>query len=296
MSEKELGYDVDGNLKPRGPELLYHEYPKYYKFKNGKFHRRKNDSQWQIGRLHTAHPTQGQRWYLRILLTHVRGATGYVDLLTFKSDDGQTTTYNCFKKRCMAEGLLKDDKEWDAALKEASEWKSAPQLRRLFAMIVKECHPQNAKQLFDKYRNELIEDIEYEFQRTNQSRNVNNFQTPQNVKEKMYNSALHEICSILEQYNVDLSQHELIKPSKSDCFVMESREIMNERQYNLIECEQEYETRYRQMNSQQKLICDEILDSIYDENQNSSDGNLFFIDAPGGTVCFYFFFFFYLID
>ena len=173
-------------------------------------------------------------------------------------------------------------------MKEAAEWKSAPQLRRLFAMIVKECHPQNAKQLFDKYRNELIEDIEYQFRRMQKTRNVNMLQIPQAVMEQMYNSALYEICSILEQYNIDLSHHELNKPLKSDCFRMEAREIMNERQYDPMECEQEYETRYQKMNDQQKIICDEIIDSIYDENRQSKGGNLFFIDAPGGTVCFEF--------
>ena len=286
LSEEELGSDVDGNLNPRGPDLLYHEYPKYYTFEKGKFHRRKDNSQWQLGRLHTAHPSQGQRWYLWILLTHVRGATGYVDLLTYKSENGVTKTFNCFKKRCMAEGLLKDDKEWDAALKEAAEFKSAPQLRRLFAMIIKECHPQNANQLFNKYKNDMIEDVEYIYRKSHRVRNNLAMQIPDNIRNKMYNGALYQICSILEDYNVDLSHHELIKPKKADCFKMEAKEIMNERQYNSIECEQEYEKRYDMMNAQQKIICDEIIDSIYNENHRTINDKLFFIDAPGGTVCF----------
>ena len=285
LSNEELGYDIDGNLKPRGPELLYHEYPKYYAYENGKFHRRKGNSKWQLGRLHTAHASQGQRWYLRILLTHVRGATGYLDLLTHTTDDGKTKTYNCFKKRCIVEGLLKNDKEWDNALKEASEFKSAPQLRRLFALIIKECHPQDVQKLFRKYRNNMIEDMEYQYKR---SCNTNLMaDIPQNVIEKMYNSALYEVCSILQDYNVNLTEHDLIQPSKSDCFKVEAKEIVNERKYNSNDCKLEYETKYNQMNNQQKAVFDELKDAIDDEHRTVKN-NLFFIDAPGGTVCFRF--------
>jgi hypothetical protein len=40
----------------------------------------------QVGRIVTAHPAEGERYYLRVLLNHVLGATSYNDL---KTVDGQ---------------------------------------------------------------------------------------------------------------------------------------------------------------------------------------------------------------
>lgn len=293
LTDEELGFDADGKVKPRGPELLYHEYPQYYQYEGGKFKRRKNNSKWQLGRLHTANPTQGQRWYLRILLTHVRGATGYLDLLTYVDETGAETVFKCFKKRCIAEGLLKDDKEWDKALGEAAGFKMPSQLRRLFAMIVKECNPQNSKQLFSKYKNDMIEDMENDYRKT-QPTNVRKKHISKTVIEKMYNSAMYEICSILQDYEVDLEIHELVKPNKSDCFKHEAQVIRMERIYDANECQTEYDDKLSKMNQDQKSVCARLIKAIYEKDKSPSARNLFFIDAPGGTVCFSFFLFFFL--
>lgn len=282
LSEEQIGYDADGNLKPRGPELLYSEYPKYYKFEKGKFIRRKGGYLNQIGRMHTAHPSQGQRWYLRILLTHVKGATSHLDLLTYQNADGKTQVFNCFKKRCAAEGLLETDDEWDATLKEASLFKSPVQLRRLFAMIVKECRPHDVPLLFNKYKDDMIEDMEYKCKNDGYNRNQ---RVPQPVLKQMYNAALYEICIILEEYNVNLEEHDIKKPDPSECYKAEAKEIINERKYNQVEAKQEYELKYSLMNERQRLTCDKVINSIYNENMTDQNSNLFFIDAPGGTVC-----------
>ena len=269
-------------MKPRGPELLYHEYPKYYKYQNGKFIRRKNtDKKWQLGRLHTAHPSQGQRWYLRILLTHVRGATGYSDLLTYKSETGEDVICKCFKERCKMQGLLKDDKEWDAALAEAADFKMPQQLRRLFAMIVKECNPQDANELFNKHKHHMIEDFENEYRKSQPVKLRMKEISPEIIK-KMHNTVMYEICSILESYNVKLSEHDM-----SECFKREAKIIAVERTYDVVECEREYEERLELMNTEQESVLNELIDAIYDENKTRNSGNLFFIDAPGGTVCSY---------
>ena len=69
-----------------------------------------------IGRLYMVQPSKGERYYLRILLTHVKGDTNFDDL---KSVNG----YSCrsFKEACIYLGLLQNDAEWDACLREASQ-------------------------------------------------------------------------------------------------------------------------------------------------------------------------------
>jgi hypothetical protein len=66
-----------------------------------------------IGRMYYALLTLGERYYLRMLLNYVKGATSYEHLRTV---DG--TTHDTFKDACIVMGLLADDNEWHQALEE----------------------------------------------------------------------------------------------------------------------------------------------------------------------------------
>jgi hypothetical protein len=59
-----------------------------------------------IGCMYYAHPTSGGRYYLRMLLNCVKGATSYEHL---RMVDG--TKHNTFKYACIAMGLLTNDNE-----------------------------------------------------------------------------------------------------------------------------------------------------------------------------------------
>ncbi len=65
-----------------------------------------------IGRMYYAHSTSGERYYLRMLLNYVKGATSYEHLRTV---DG--TQHNTFKDACIVMSLLTDDNEWHQAFK-----------------------------------------------------------------------------------------------------------------------------------------------------------------------------------
>ncbi len=60
-----------------------------------------------IGRMYYAHSTSGERYYLRMLLNCVKGATSYEHLLIM---DGRE--HDTFKDACIAMGLFADDNEW----------------------------------------------------------------------------------------------------------------------------------------------------------------------------------------
>ena len=296
LSDIERGFDQDGNVLPAGPDLLYSEYPRYYAWSNNQWKRRTKLSVWQIGRMHTAHPSQGQRWFLRILLNHVKGATSFVHLLEY-----QDIVYNCFKKRCAAQDLLEDDKEWDKALKEASEMNSSPQMRRLFAILLKEVHPTQPLLLWKKYRKYMIDDMIHKFCKMQRKKSV---LIQKHIRKSMYSSALFEICSILEDYGINPSRYDLEKPLKEDCWKLPSRELVNAVSFNATECKIDFERRYKQMNSDQKKIFDQIISAVYPAaNRGFSNlasalnikqnKKIFFIDSPGGTVCYFLFFFFF---
>ncbi len=83
-------------------------------------------------------PSEGERYYLCTLLTHVRGVTSFNDLKTVNG-------YACssFKEACFRLSLLQDDDEWNACLLEASAVQSGKRLRSLFASIFLFCQPVN---------------------------------------------------------------------------------------------------------------------------------------------------------
>jgi hypothetical protein len=70
---------------PKAHQYLYREFSEHYKWvKSGKYWKPRKQHL-QIGRLVYANPAEGCRYYLRILLNHVRGATLYELLRTHLS-------------------------------------------------------------------------------------------------------------------------------------------------------------------------------------------------------------------
>src|ERR1700722_9526842 len=103
-----------------------------------------------IGRLYMVQPSEGERYYLRILLTHIKGATSFDNLKTVNG-------YICmtFKEACIHLGLLQDDNEWDVCLYEASNINTGQQLRHLFAIILVYCQPTAPEKLWNKHKSAL---------------------------------------------------------------------------------------------------------------------------------------------
>ena len=99
-------------------------------------------------------PSEGERYYLRILLTHIRGATSFDSLKTI---DGHT--YETFKETCIHLGLLQNDAKWDTCLYEASQIKTGQQLRHLFTIILLYCQPAAPEKLWNNHKSALCEDI-----------------------------------------------------------------------------------------------------------------------------------------
>lgn len=93
------------NKKAKEKKYLYKEFPESFVW----FKKNKN---WQerkvkevIGRIVTANPIEGERYYLRMLLCHIPGPKSYEDLRTIDGYKYQTN-----KQAAVACGLLEDDK------------------------------------------------------------------------------------------------------------------------------------------------------------------------------------------
>ncbi|KAF8751723.1 Helitron helicase-like domain at N-terminus, partial [Rhizoctonia solani] len=109
-----------------------------------------------IGRMYFVPPNSGERFYLRTLLTVVRGPTSFESLRTF---EGQV--FPTFKEACIAQGLLESDEEWARCLAEAAQYKTGRQLRRLFVVILTACHPMDPGQLWIQFCAQICDDLRY---------------------------------------------------------------------------------------------------------------------------------------
>jgi hypothetical protein len=85
----------------------------------------------KIGRLVWVPPTTGELFYLRLMLTVVKGPTTYEEIR--KVGD---TQYLTFRDACFAMGFLGDDKEYIGAIREAHGWGPGVYLRKLFVILL----------------------------------------------------------------------------------------------------------------------------------------------------------------
>jgi hypothetical protein len=66
-----------------------------------------------------------------------------------------------FQATCGALGLLQDDQEWDACLREACIDHDAAKLRKLFVILLLFCAPLRLEVLWERYRDEMSHDTWY---------------------------------------------------------------------------------------------------------------------------------------
>jgi hypothetical protein len=144
---------------PEARTLAYPQFPSKWLWdaKDRKWNRRRQQHG-KIGRLHYVHPSAGERYYLRMLLLTVKGATSY-EHLRFHNRRYHPT----FKEACKSRGLLGDDQEWYNAFDEAAAWATSAQLRSLFVTMVLFCEVGDENSLFEKVWRHLSDDIIYQY-------------------------------------------------------------------------------------------------------------------------------------
>jgi hypothetical protein len=113
-----------------------------------------------MGRMYFVQPSEGERYYLQILLTHVVGATCFEDLKTTHRPHTPTiVVHPTFKASCLARGLLQDDAEWDQCLLEAVGVQLPRSLRQLFASLLIYNNVTNPGRMWDNHKGALMEDF-----------------------------------------------------------------------------------------------------------------------------------------
>ncbi|KAH7522014.1 hypothetical protein FEM48_Zijuj07G0093000 [Ziziphus jujuba var. spinosa] len=248
-------YFVMNRVNVNSRQLLYREFPAHYvwssQFKTWNIRKRCD----VVGRIVNVNPFDHERYYLRLLLNHVRGATSFDDL---KCVNGvQCLSY---RDAALLHGLLESDNSFELCLEEASLYQMPYSLRRLFATLLVYCSPSNPRDLWIKYEKALSDDFKY-----------------LNYSDRVKRSkVLGHINIILESMGKTLADYDLLEFDIDDNDIHDdNREISEELSIVIndddIACAQS-------LNIEQKYAYDQILDKVF-----SKVPGLFFIDGPGGS-------------
>ncbi|XP_060676004.1 uncharacterized protein LOC125421033 [Ziziphus jujuba] len=248
-------YFVMNRVNVNSRQLLYREFPAHYvwssQFKTWNIRKRCD----VVGRIVNVNPFDHERYYLRLLLNHVRGATSFDDL---KCVNGvQCLSY---RDAALLHGRLESDNSFELCLEEAFLYQMPYSLRRLFATLLVYCSPSNPRDLWIKYEKALSDDFKY-----------------LNYSDRVKRSkVLGHINIILESMGKTLADYDLLEFDIDDNDIHDdNREISEELSIVIndddIACAQS-------LNIEQKYAYDQILDKVF-----SKVPGLFFIDGPGGS-------------
>ncbi|KAK4385560.1 hypothetical protein Sango_2680000 [Sesamum angolense] len=207
-----------------------------------------------IGRIYIVFPYEGERFFLRILLNHVKGPRSFEEMLTING-----VTYATFKEAAQRRGLLQEDDYVRQCLHEARSIRMPASLRRLFVSILVFCQPVGVRHLWDEFYPYMVEDYAISSS-TDTSVHINRL--------------LLEIRRLLHCYRRQLSEFDLA-PIREDSDSPLPRMIQDEFSVHIpVEDLQSID----KLNDNKKCAFDAIKGAI-----SCNQSVIFFIDGPGGS-------------
>ena len=239
---------------PDANQYLYQEIPHHFTFDQNRkeWKVRRRNSNKIISRMYASHPKENERFFLRMLLLHVPGATSFQHLQTYNGE-----VYPTFREACIARGFLESDEEWERTLQEVSAIGSPKQLRQTFSFLLTHAEVNNPSELWRNHRHGMIED----FLRTMSEANAEI-------------SALTFIAGIIRQSGKKLTDFNL----------PDIDQVPEEPELNILEMAQEVDEIRPTLNQDQSNVAENVISSVTNvHNGDIQNNRVFFLDAPGGT-------------
>ncbi|XP_071057338.1 uncharacterized protein [Onthophagus taurus] len=259
---KLMAYFRLNQIDPDARDLKYPEIPEHYVWedRDGSWRRRSKRCK-VIGVMMEVSPTDMEKFYLRMLLAHVAGATSFEALRTVNE-----TVCETFQEACRRMGLLERVDEYDRCMIEAANNAPPKRLRRLFALICLVAVDNAAlelNQLWLNHRMALMDDFLY----------AGNDESLAEAK------ALREIEEQLLRNGKTLQAIGL--PSVDEEALRNARRTADE---DVAGEEEQQEEIRRSLNGDQLRVFDEVTQEIEFNMVGLRTGrNLFYVDGPGGT-------------
>ncbi|TKR59316.1 hypothetical protein L596_029006 [Steinernema carpocapsae] len=252
-------------VDPEARQISYCDIPKFYTWNKKDKEWKKRERGYAIGRMYSVSPKEQERYRLRLMLLNVKGATSFENLRTVRvvDDSGVTTevTFRTYSEAAKALGLLRGDEEWEECMREASAHQMPFQLRTLFVVIVCECAPGSACDLYERFKREMSEDFIFRFD---------------NNEELGIEAGYADLERRLNQNGKSLSSFGMALPRRSLEEITGDSEVINEAEERRLG-----EEMSALLNSEQKSVVDEILEQL--ESGDASQARCHFIDGPGGS-------------
>ncbi|XP_051206116.1 uncharacterized protein [Lolium perenne] len=235
-------------------DILYKDFPGSFTWQTTKYWKKRDKGQ-QVGRIISAHPAEGERYFLWVLLNHVPGSRSFEDLKTVNG-----VLCDNFREAAERRGLIEADNTLDQCLTESEQFAMPATLRTLFATILVFCEPGDVRGLWDRHLEAMSDD--YRRKHT----------CPKEVEQKV----LLDIRGMLQSMGKDIKSFPLPDIDETyDNTDGEAREVIEETN---IQVDKEDASLATSLNHEQRLAYDEMLAAV-----DGGNGGVFFVDGPGGT-------------
>ncbi|KAL7491042.1 hypothetical protein ACHAWT_000513 [Skeletonema menzelii] len=294
--------------------LLFREIPEHYTWNAKKkcWAKRKRgkdgDCQQMIGRVYTVHPTEIERYSLRLLLNHVKGKESFEDLRTVDNK-----VFPTFHATAVALNLVKNDKIWIECMKEANDTQTNINLlRRLFVTIFLNCQVGDPEAFYQacasflcsdymhRYKDEFVKYPQLKHlvdERSHSTESNEEGETSWTLEKYAENSALIRLEEILLKENRSLAMFHLPEPNLEkeqylQVILMEQyftpavgSEFTKER------ATEYFNENFPKLNKDQRHVFDTLKELLEESMEYSKhgkiprekEGSFVFLDAPGGT-------------
>jgi hypothetical protein len=249
---------------PLAREVTYMDFPFVFTWTNG-------TKKWTIrqrgccvGCLYFVSPSANERYFLRTLLTKVKGAISFEALRTING-----VVHDTFKSACIALGLYDSDDKWNAYLEETVGMRTGAQLRFLFVTILAFGIPSEPCMLWDKYKEHICDDCKVALQ----CRDI-----VEPSIEQIENWALHSLWDVLAKFSKTLEDFGLPTPSVAFDRLETNRLLEVECDYNVEVLQAEVFMAIESLNDGQRAAYNGVINAYA-----AHHAKVIFIDGPGGT-------------
>ncbi|CAF0714504.1 unnamed protein product [Brachionus calyciflorus] len=266
-------------LKESSQTFHYNEIPKFFTFieSEKKWKRKQRPDENIIGRMYFVHPSDIERYALRVLLLYKKGPISYEDLLNVNGEKCSS-----FNEAAQKNGYLESNNQWADSLEEACfRITNIDELRKFFVILIENCQPSDIRGLWERFKQEMSIDILYRY------RTIKNDQNLQ-FDDWVYNTSLHLINQILQKSSKNVQQYtEILKYDPTKIISFEelntiqtncSNALINEETNYDTVSQTEYEENFKKLNIDQLNVFKKIVERV---QKNSSIAALL---LPGGRT------------
>jgi PIF1-like helicase/Helitron helicase-like domain at N-terminus len=231
----------------------------------------------------------GERYYLKLLLLYVKSPTCWSDLYTVRCNDEVVSFEgrDQFRNTAEALGLMDGLKHIIAALDETCLMKKAKVVRSTFAVAVCSLHPQDLRDLFQRYEKSMASDLLHVYLRVN----PRCLDEGENVPVEISNYCLLVIQNALEKVDLSLLDFNLSggplnsKQVNLDLQRLLGKQYIDPLDSGTIMTQQDPGTDFKRdflsFTEEQRKVFEVIKERI--SASDDSQRNLMFLGAPAGT-------------